>query len=448
MRQRQLLCLVLLMASVVAVGKKKVVVKQELWPNGEPMAEWFSDTTKVKVQDLGRQYVLTDYGVRQGTTDIQTKAIQAVIDKAAQEGGGVVVVPKGTFFSGSLFFRQGTHLHLQEGAVLKGSDRIRDFEIRETRIEGQTCKYFVALVNADGLDGFTITGKGTIDGNGESYWEQFWIRRQWNRQCTNKDEQRPRLTYISNCKNVTVQDVRLINSPFWTNHVYRSDHVRYLDLYIYSSTQDIKGPSTDAIDIDVCHDVVVRGCYMNVNDDAVVLKGGKGTFADKAPENGPCYNILVEDCEYGHVHGCMTLGSESVHDWNVILRRCRVGAATRVLWLKMRPDTPQHYEYVTVDQMEGRTNMFLVCKPWTQFYEKQEREDMPMSQCNNITLRNIRMDCTTFFDVEKSDKYLLKNFTFENIDVTDKAKVPAFSVNPIENLTLRNVTINGKKTDQ
>ena len=80
MRQRQLLCLVLLMASVVAVGKKKVVVKQELWPNGEPMAEWFSDTTKVKVQDLGRQYVLTDYGVRQGTTDIQTKAIQGVYD--------------------------------------------------------------------------------------------------------------------------------------------------------------------------------------------------------------------------------------------------------------------------------------------------------------------------------------------------------------------------------
>jgi len=423
-------------------GKKKAE-KQELWPNGEVMDAWFKDTAKVDVSTLGRQYVLTDHGVRQGTTDIQTREIQAVIDKASQEGGGVIVVPKGTFFSGSLFFRQGTHLHLQEGAVLKGSDRIRDFEIRETRIEGQTCQYFVALVNADGLDGFTITGKGTIDGNGEAYWEQFWIRRQWNRQCTNKDEQRPRLTYISNCKNVTVQDVRLINSPFWTNHVYRSDHVRYLNLYIYSSTQGIKGPSTDAIDIDACHDVVVRGCYMNVNDDAVVLKGGKGTFADKAPENGPCYNILVEDCDYGHVHGCMTLGSESIHDWNVILRRCRVGEAQRVLWLKMRPDTPQHYEYVTVEEMQGKCNMFIVCKPWTQFYEKQERADMPLSECNNITLSNIRMDCTNFFDVAASEKYKLRHFTFENIDVTDKAKTAAFTENPIEGLQLRNVTING-----
>ncbi len=214
----------------------------------------------------------------------------------------MVVVPKGTFYTGSLFFRQGTHLYIEEGGVLKGSERIHDYEIRETRIEGQTCKYFTALVNADGLDGFTISGKGTIDGNGEPYWEEFWIRRKWNPQCTNKDAQRPRLTYISNSKNVTIQDVRLINSPFWTNHIYRCDHVRYIDLYIYSSTQDIKGPSTDAIDIDVCHDVVVRGCYMNVNDDAVVLKGGKGTFADQAPENGPCYNILVENCHYGTVH--------------------------------------------------------------------------------------------------------------------------------------------------
>ena len=383
--------------------------------------------------------------MRQGTTDIQTRQIQAVIDRAAQEGGGVIVVPKGTFYTGSLFFKQGTHLHVAEGGVLKGSERVHDFEIRETRIEGQTCKYFTALVNADGLDGFTITGKGTIDGSGEPYWEEFWIRRQWNRQCTNKDAQRPRLTYISNSKNVTIQDVRLINSPFWTNHIYRCDHVRYLDLYIYSSTVDIKGPSTDAIDIDACHDVVVRGCYMNVNDDAVVLKGGKGTFADKAPENGPCYNILVEKCHYGTVHGCMTLGSESLHDWNVIMRNCHADDTHNVLWLKMRPDTPQHYEYVLVENFTGNCRSFLLVKPWTQFYEKQERPDMPLSQCNNISFRNIRMDCGTFFDVKGSDKYKLHDFAFDDVDVKDKAKTKAFAESPIEGLVLKKVTVNGER---
>ena len=435
------LCLASLL-TLPATGARKKGAKAELWPNGEPMAAWFSDTTKVDVSALGKRYVLTDYGVRQGTLDIQTKAIQDVIDLAAKKGGGVIVVPKGTFYSGSLFFRQGTHLLVEEGGVLKGSDRIRDFEIRETRIEGQTCKYFVALVNADSIDGFTIAGKGTIDGNGQSYWEQFWIRRQWNRDCTNKDEMRPRLTYISNSKNVTIQDVRLINSPFWTNHIYRCDHVRYLDLYIYSSTKGIKGPSTDAVDIDVCHDVVVRGCYMNVNDDAVVLKGGKGTFADKAPENGPCYNILVENCHYGMTHGCMTLGSESVHDWNVIMRNCHADNTNNVLWLKMRPDTPQHYEYVRVENFTGNCRNFLLVRPWTQFYVKEDRPDMPLSQCNDIWFKNIRMNCGVFFNVTGSDKYALKNFHFDDIDAQDGKGQMAPGM--IEGCTLQNVKLNGQ----
>ena len=196
-------------------AKKK---KVELFPDGTPVPEWFSDTSKVDVETLGRKYVITDYGVKNDSTIVQTEQIQAVIDKAAAAGGGVVVIPKGTFLSGSVFFKQGTHLYVEEGGTLKGSDRIRDFKLLTTRMEGQTLKYFAALVNADGVDGFTIAGKGTVNGNGRNYWEEFWIRRQYNRQCTNLEAMRPRLVYISNSKNVTVQDVRLINSPFWTNH--------------------------------------------------------------------------------------------------------------------------------------------------------------------------------------------------------------------------------------
>lgn len=446
MKTKLFFAFLLALTCTVATGKKRVV-KQELWPNGEPMEAWFKDTTKVDISKLGKRYVITDYGVRQGTNEIQTEALQAVIDEAYGQGGGVVVVPKGTFYSGSLFFKQGTHLYLEEGAVLKGSERIRDFEIRETRIEGQTCKYFTALINANSVDGFTIAGKGTIDGNGTHYWEEFWIRRKWNPQCTNKDAQRPRLTYITNSSNVTIQDVRLINSPFWTNHIYRCDHVRYLDLYIYSSTVDIKGPSTDAIDIDVCHDVLINGCYMNVNDDAVVLKGGKGTFADKAPENGPCYNILVQNCHYGTVHGCMTLGSESVHDWNVIMRNCHADNTNNVLWLKMRPDTPQHYEYVLVENFTGNCRNCLLVRPWNQFYDKQERDDMPISQCNDVTFRNIKMDCGKFFNVTGSDKYVLKNFTFDGVDSKDGGKEKPFDERPIDNLTLKNVVLNGEKIE-
>ena len=411
-----LLAVLTLTASAKPKGKKAV----ETWPDGTVMDAWFMEKGRVDVNTLGRQYVLTDYGVLAGSTEVQTRQIQAVIDRCAQEGGGVVVVPTGTFKTGALFFKQGTHLHLSEGAVLLGSDRIIDFPILTTRIEGETCKYFAALVNADGLDGFTITGKGTIDGNGLKYWQEFWIRRQWNPQCTNKDAQRPRLTYVSNSRNVTIQDVHLINSPFWTNHVYKSDHVRYLDCYIYAPTENVYAPqpkrgapSSDAIDIDVCTDVMVDGCFMHVNDDAVVLKGGKGTWADKDSTNGNCERILIQNCHYGRVHGCLTLGSESLHDRNVILRNCQTDNANRVLWLKMRPDTPQHYEYVLVENITGHCDRFLFIHPWTQFFKPGDRKDMPLSRCNNVTLRNIKVDTKTMLDVKTSEKYELIDFTLD-----------------------------------
>ncbi len=415
------------------------------FPNGEEIPEWFSDTSRIDVQSLGREYVITEYGVVRDSLLLQTEAIQRVIDLAASEGGGVVTVPEGTFLSGSLFFRQGTHLRLEEGAVLKGIDDIRHYPVVMTRIEGKTRKYFAALVNADGIDGFTITGPGTIDGNGRRFWEEFWIRKQYDPDCTNLEALRPRLVYMSNCSNVQVQDVRLINSGFWTNHIYGCDHVKYLGCYIYAPTSGVKAPSSDALDIDACHDVLVDGCYMNVNDDAVVLKGGKGTFADLDPDNGPNYNIIVQNCTYGKVMGCLTLGSESLHDWNVIVRDIEFSDADRVLWLKMRPDTPQHYESVRVENVRGNCRSFLVVRPWMQFYDLEPREDMPLSQCNDICFRDVEVTCRTFFDVGASDKYLLKDFSFINCGVTESSSAGSASGirELIDGVTIDGLTVNG-----
>ena len=427
-----------------SIGKQKFK-NNDLWPDGTPISSWFSDISPVDISGLKR-YVITEYGVKNNSNDIQTELIQKVIDLCSNEGGGVIVIPKGIFFSGSLFFKPKTHLLIEKEGELRGADRIKHFQLLKTRMEGQTLYYFAALVNADHVDDFTITGPGTINGNGHNYWEEFWIRRQYNKDCTNLEALRPRTVYISNSKNVTVQNVRIINSPFWTNHLYRCEFVRYLNCYIYAPTENVtqinlsKGaPSSDAIDIDFCKNVLIHGCYMHVNDDAIVLKGGKGTWADKDEDNGPNFNIIVENCTYGKVHGCLTLGSESLYDKNVILRNIDVKSATRVLWLKMRPDTPQHYEYIRVEDIYGKSDSFLVIRPWTQFYDPKEREDMPLSQCNNITIKNINMETKNFFDVILSDKYKLTNFSFEHIRVKEEKK--SFQPKMIENTNVIDVEI-------
>lgn len=420
---------------------------KQLWPDGTAIDSWFNDTKMVDITTLGKQYVITDYGVKNDSTVLQTEQIQSIIDLASSQGGGVVVVPQGTFLSAALFFKPNTHLWLNDGARLKAIDAIKYYPVLDTRIEGETRKYFSAFINADGVDGFTIGGSGTIDGNGLRFWEEFWVRRKFNPQCTNVDAMRYRLVYISNSKNVTVQGVRLINSPFWTNHLYRCDHVRYLGCYIYSPTSGIGaygdkshgGPSTDAIDLDVCHDVLIDGCYMSVNDDAVVLKGGKGTWADTLPENGPNSNIIVQNCRYGIVHGCLTVGSESLHSRNIILRDIVFDQAYRVIWLKMRPDTPQHYEYITLERLSGTCRSFLVIRPWTQFFKPGDRPDMPLSECNNVTLRNIKAECTNFFDVGTSEKYTLRDFSFIDCDIKDQKH--AFDDGMIPNTVTKNLNI-------
>ena len=415
------------------------VYAQEKFPDGTPITDWFRNNELVNIENFGQKFKLTDYGIVDDSTILQTEKIQALID-IASKNGGVVVIPEGTFLSGALFFKPKTHLHLEEGATIKGSDDISNFPIKTTRMEGQTLNYFTALINADGVDGFTISGKGTINGNGLRYWRSFWLRREFNPQCTNMDEMRPRLIYISNCNDVQISGVKLINSPFWTTHLYKCKNVKLLNLHIFSPAKPVKAPSTDAIDIDVCTNVLIKNCYMSVNDDAVALKGGKGPWADKDPNNGGNYNIIIEDCTYGFCHSAITFGSESIHDKNIILRRCTVNNANRLLWFKMRPDTPQNYEHVLVEDITGNADNFLYIRPWTQFFDLKDREDIPKSYSTNVTMRNINFECKVFFNVDKSDQYELKNFTFENLVI--KAEKGEYDKSMIENFILKNVKVN------
>lgn len=411
---------------------------RELFPDGTLIDPWFYDTAIPSMENMGRQYVLTDHNILDDGK-VYTKELQALIDYAHENGGGVIVVPAGTYMTGSVYFRQGVHLYVSEGGVLKGSSDISDYDVRETRIEGENCPYFTALINADGLDGFTMFGPGTIDGNGLKSWKAFWLRREWNPKCTNKDEQRPRLVYISNCSNVLIADLHLRNAHFWTTHIYKCHHVKYLGCHIFSPKSPVRAPSTDAIDIDVCTDVLVKNCYMEVNDDAVALKGGKGPWADTLEENGSNERIIVEDCHYGFCHGCLTCGSESIHNRNVIVRRIRVDSGNNLLWLKMRPDTPQHYEYIRVEDVSGTITNFININPWTQFFDLKDRSDVPLSYADHIIMKNCNCCCTQSFNVIKDEsQYLLKDFTFEDLYI--EAETDNFNADAIDNMLVKNVT--------
>ncbi len=414
--------------------------RNEFFPDGTPIDPWFYETDLPALDTLGKQYKITDYGVRDDGR-LYTAELQALIDRISTEGGGVMVIPAGTYLSGALFFKPGVSLWLTEGATLKGSDYFMDYPLMMTRIEGEWCRYFPALVNADGVDGFTIGGTGVIDGNGERSWRGFWTRLSWNPKGSNKDDQRPRLLFVSNSKNVTISGVTLQNSHFWTTHVYKCDHVKYLSCRIQAPhTKELRAPSSDAIDIDVCTDVLIKDCFFDVNDDSVVLKGGRGPLAATLPENGENQRILVEDCVYNYCHGVLTCGSESIHNRNVIVRRCKVLGTINLLWFKLRQDTAQHYEYILIEDLQATgTANFINMKMLT----GHETHPGLFSRVNNVTLRNCTCDCHTFYNVEMSPaRFSAKDFTLENVSV--KAVFPAFDETLVENTVAVNVVAEKK----
>lgn len=415
-------------------------MKQEYFPDSTPIEEWFHEIPNPKLEDFGKQYRITDYGIRDDGR-VYTEKFQRLIDNVSENGGGVIVVPEGTYITGALFFKSGVNLCIEGNGVLKGSDDISDYPVCMTRIEGETCKYFPALINADGLDGFSIFGKGTVDGNGLKSWKAFWLRREWNPDCTNKDEQRPRLIYVSNSKNVVISGLRLQNSHFWTNHFYKCRYVKFTDCSVFSPAAPVGAPSTDAIDIDVCTDMLIKNCYFEVNDDAIALKGGKGPFADTLAENGANERIIIEDCEYGDCHGCLTCGSEALHNKNIILRCIKVHGPHNVLCLKMRPDTPQHYEYISVEGVSGTVHNFLSIGSWTQFFDPKGRKDIPLSYADNIRIKDCKISCENCFNVTKNEnQYILSDFEFENLFI--EAKHKDYCNDAVKNLSNKNVYIN------
>ncbi len=392
-----------------------------------------------------RRYLITDFGAVADGTTLNTASIQKAIDTAAAAGGGVVVIPRGTFASGSIFLKAGVALWLDEGAVLFGSANIADYPKRETRIEGHFEPWRMALVNAQELDHVRIGGPGRLDGNGVPFWQAFWQRRKENPKCTNLEVERPRLLFIDRCRDVRIEGLALQDSGFWNLHLYRCRDVliEHLRITVPSAARlNIRGPSTDGIDVDSSQNVTIRHCYISTNDDNIALKGSKGPLADQDADSPPVENILIEDCEIGDGGGLITCGSEATIVRNVTARRCLLSGRATLLTLKLRPDTPQHYENITIDgiKLAGAGRLINIA-PWTQFFDLKGLPP-PARRVNRITIRNVTGEYGAFGTVRGNPGDVLTDITLENVDV--KLANDRLQLGVTDALTLKNVVVNGQ----
>jgi polygalacturonase len=386
---------------------------------------------------------ITEFGAVGDGKTLNTLHIQSAVEQLAKKGGGTLLVPKGVFLSGAIFLKPGVNLHFEEGAVLKGSTNIADYPKTKTRIEGQFVDWIPALVNADRCDHLRVSGPGVLDGSGEIFYIQFWDARKRDPKVTNLAVERPRLFFIQNSTDVQVQGIQFKNSGFWNLHLYRSKNV-VVENVRFEVPSGIKCPSTDGTDIDSCQNVTIRGCTYRVDDDCVCLKGSKGPFAMEDTDSPPVEHIRVENCTFERGGGVLTLGSEATLVHDVVVENCRVDGPVNLAVLKLRPDTPQHYEDIHYRDitLNGTTKAILNAQPWKQFFDLKGQPP-PKSVVKNITLSGIKGSFGSFGQIQENPGQTeISDITLENIDV--QLKDEKLNAACVKNLKIQNVLVNGK----
>lgn len=213
-------------------------------------------------QGVGRIFPITEFGAVAGTSTPSTTAIQRTIDACAASGGGRVLVPPGTFLTGSVVLRDRVNLHLSEGATLLGSPWMRDYPARALR---SRCRYgrdlLTSLVFAQGADAVSVSGKGILDGNSRG--ENDFISKD------RIEKHRPGLIWFDECTNVQVSDVTFTSAGFWTETYTRCRNVVVRGITVKQSTFR----NNDGCNIIDCENALVENCTIDALDDAICLKG-------------------------------------------------------------------------------------------------------------------------------------------------------------------------------
>jgi len=152
------------------------------------------------------------------------------------------------------------------------------------------------LIHGQNLTNITLTGGGTIDGQGDVWWKLA------------KDHKlkhtRGRLIEFMWTDDIVIRDLTLTNSPFWTVHPVYCNRVLIQDLTIINPSDS---PNTDGIDPDSSSNVLITDCTISVGDDNIAIKSGMN---EPGIEYGwPSANITIQNCVFKSGHG-ISIGSE------------------------------------------------------------------------------------------------------------------------------------------
>ena len=236
------------------------------------------------------------YGAKGDGTTKDTAAIQKAIDTCSAKGGGTVLLTAGTYVSAPIMIKSNVTLRLVKDATLLGSPDHKDYP---PKVEFHNPD-LQPLVGSENATNIAIEGEGTIDGNGQSWWDESRARHQHG---VLGDDLRPKLIILDHSKNIRIEGITIQNSPMWQLVPYYSDNIVIRNVRVLAPQHS---PNTDAIDPFSSSNILIDHVFADVGDDNIAIKSGP--INSPGPDS-PSKNIRIVDCTFKHGHG-LSIGSE------------------------------------------------------------------------------------------------------------------------------------------
>lgn len=370
------------------------------------------------------KYNVTHYGAVGDGIAKDTLAIQKAIDDCHEHGGGVVVLESGKVYqSGSIVLKSNVELHIESGAVLKASHDLADYAYTENagipksdsgvpsyincEYDGRPPQYFIYAHKGENI---RITGFGTIDGS-----EEMYHGKEGTYHIEGAFYPRIPLILIEEINHLTVRDVTMTKSGFWTLHMAGCNDVLVDGIRILNS---LKMANSDGIDPDHCRNVRIVNCHIECADDCIVLKNTKAY-----EEYGPCTDILISGCTLTSTSSAIKFGTESESDFrNVVIQNCCINRTNRGISMQLRDKG--NIENVIISNIHIQTRRFS--EQWWGRAEpiyitaRNRKEGVVAGQIRNVTIENVFCEGQNGVFIDGSEDHIIRNLSLRNIHINLK----------------------------
>jgi polygalacturonase len=404
------------------------------------------------------QYDVRERGAVADGETVDTGPIQEAIDACAEAGGGRVVVPAGEYLTGPLFLRSDVNFHLEAGATLLGIQDPDAYPVVEGRSGGVEREVYASILTGEDLENVSITGRGTIDGRGEPWWDDFrHDSRLVDEYDLGREDRFPRpsdefrLDYprpftidLYRCTDVLIRDITIRNSPSWTVHPTYCESVTVDGVTIRNPEES---ENTDGINPDSCRNVRIANCHVDVGDDCITIKSGYDADGRRVGE--PCENIVVTNCTMERGHGGVVIGSEMSGDVrNVTVTDCVFDGTDNGLRIKTERGRGGVVENVraTGIVMNDLQRTAFIC---TMFYHDGEDEPRPIDEgtprIRNVHYSDITVDGTrNVTTIRGLAERPVEDVSLVDVTVSDADR--GVRATGIDGLYCRNVSVDAAET--